>query len=327
MTLIETLLAQPLVEPIGWTLLHFLWQGAALAIILWTAFGLLGRASANARYLAGCLALATMAACPAITFCRAIQPPPASATIQQQNRTVTSPLPDPPRVVWEVAGDVAGPDGEEESFAPHLTAKTGSGELRLSPPMERRFFAMLQPALPAFVAVWLFGVAVLSVRLLGGWLWLQRMRRRETRPASLAMQEAIARLARRLAVTRPVRILESACVQVPAVIGWLRPTILLPASAATGLTCEQLEAILAHELAHIRRDDYLVNLFQAVIETLLFYHPAVWWVSHRIRVEREHCCDDMAVEFCRSRLVFSKALTALEETRPAPPRLAVASRP
>src|SRR5438034_11106483 len=117
-----------------------------------------------------------------------------------------------------------------------------------------------------------------------------------TRPAPVACMEALERLAARLRVSRPVRVLESAIVQVPAVLGWVRPVILLPASALTGLTPLQLDALLAHELAHVRRYDYLVNLIQSVIETLLFYHPAVWWISGRMRQEREHCCDDLRSE-------------------------------
>jgi len=114
-------------------------------------------------------------------------------------------------------------------------------------------------------------------------------------------------------------VLESAVVQVPAVIGWLRPVVLLPASALTGLSPLQLDALLAHELAHVRRGDYLVNLLQTVIETLLFYHPAVWWVSARVRQEREHCCDDLAVTVCGDAMVYARALVGMEGLR-VPPR-------
>jgi hypothetical protein len=112
-----------------------------------------------------------------------------------------------------------------------------------------------------------------------------------------------------------VQLLESAAVEVPTVIGWLRPVVLLPATSLTGLSTEQMEMILAHELAHIRRNDFFVNLMQAVVETLLFYHPAVWWISNRIRVEREHCCDDVAVSVSGKPLVYARALTRLEELR------------
>jgi beta-lactamase regulating signal transducer with metallopeptidase domain len=129
-------------------------------------------------------------------------------------------------------------------------------------------------------------------------------------------------------VSRPVRLCQSLLVEVPTVIGWLRPVILVPVRALTGLAPQQLEALLAHELAHIRRHDYLVNLLQTIVETLLFYHPAVWWVSHQVRVERENCCDDMAVAACGDVLVYARALAELEQLRTGggdTPALAVAA--
>ena len=91
----------------------------------------------------------------------------------------------------------------------------------------------------------------------------------------------------------------------------MKPVVLLPAAALSGLSPEQLQAILAHELAHVRRHDYLVNLLQSMVETLLFYHPAMWWVSAQVRAEREHCCDDLAVDVCGDRLVYVTALAEL----------------
>ena len=118
-----------------------------------------------------------------------------------------------------------------------------------------------------------------------------------------------------MGVGRAVALLESALVEVPVVIGYLRPVVLLPAGMATGLSTEQVESLLMHELAHIRRHDYLVNLLQSVVEGLLFYHPAVWWVSHVIRTEREHCCDDMVVELRGDARGYAGALAALESLR------------
>jgi BlaR1 peptidase M56/HEAT repeats len=121
-------------------------------------------------------------------------------------------------------------------------------------------------------------------------------------------------------VSRPVRLVASALTQVPAVIGWWRPVILMPVSVLTGggLTPLQLDALLAHELAHVRRHDYLVNVLQTVIEALLFYHPAVWWVSTRVREEREHCCDDLAVAACGDARFYATALLTMEQLRTAP---------
>jgi hypothetical protein len=134
------------------------------------------------------------------------------------------------------------------------------------------------------------------------------------------------RLGSALGVRHAVRLLESTAVQVPAVVGLLRPVILLPANSLAGLLPGQLEMILAHELAHIRRHDFLVNLLQAAVETLLFYHPAVWWISRQIRVEREHCCDDLAVSVCGSPLQYARALARLEELRAEPLSLALSAR-
>ena len=116
----------------------------------------------------------------------------------------------------------------------------------------------------------------------------------------------------RIRVSRPVRLLVSPLLQAPAVVGWLRPVVLAPVGALAGLPPEQIEALLLHELAHIRRHDYLVNIAQSAIEALLFYHPAVWWVSGHIRAERELCCDDMAVSATGDPVTFARALAELK---------------
>src|SRR3989441_361145 len=175
---------------------------------------------------------------------------------------------------------------------------TATSPVTPAAPVADRIRAALEPALPWVVFVWFGGVVALSLRLASGWLVTRQLGRVGTSSVPDACREAVARLAARLRIRRPLRVLESAVVQVPAVIGWLRPVILLPASALTGLTPLQLDALLAHELAHVRRYDYLVNLIQSAIETLLFYHPAVWWASQQVREEREHCCDDLAVGVC-----------------------------
>ena len=175
------------------------------------------------------------------------------------------------------------------------------------------------------VLVWLVGVVALSLRLVTGWYLAGRLRQRGTRPVSVLWRRRVHGLASRLRVTRPVRVVESTVVRVPAVIGWFRPVLLLPASAIAGLTTVQLEAIVVHELAHIRRHDYLVNGLQAVIETVLFYHPAVWWLSGRIREEREHCCDDVAVAVCGDPVAYSRALADLDQLCPDAGALVVAA--
>ena len=150
--------------------------------------------------------------------------------------------------------------------------------------------------------------------------------RREARPVvDHPVAASAVRIARRLGVRRSVRLLSSARVLVPAVIGWLRPAILLPAAVVAGMPAAHLDAILAHELAHIRRSDFLVNVLQSAAEVLLFYHPAVWWVSRQIRVERELCADDLAVAVSGDRVTYAAALTSLESLRAEPLAIAIVS--
>ena len=151
----------------------------------------------------------------------------------------------------------------------------------------------------------------MTLRLMGGWVLTRRLATRAAIAVSPSIEAAARAIAGRLRIRRAVAILESRAVVVPTLVGWLKPVILLPAAALAGLSPDQLRAILAHELAHVRRHDYLVNLLQSMVETLLFYHPATWWVSAQIRAEREHCCDDLAVEVCGDRLVYASALAEL----------------
>ena len=160
-----------------------------------------------------------------------------------------------------------------------------------------------------------------SLRIAWGCTQIAVLRRNGV-AASAQLSAAFSELAGRMGVTRPVRVLLSAVTDSPSVTGWLRPVLLLPISAAAGLTPDQLEAVFAHELAHIRRHDYLVNLLQMAAETLLFYHPAVWWVSRRMRHERELCCDDLAVRVCGGALLCARVDGAREDAhRAAAPAL------
>ena len=165
------------------------------------------------------------------------------------------------------------------------------------------------------LSLWLVGVVLFAIRALGGWLFAAYGLSTRRRPVDFRVQTCVNELRRRLGISRVVRVFESSRAAVPAVFGALRPVIVLPASAVMGLPPVHLEAILAHELAHVVRHDFLINCLQTVVEILLFYHPAVWWLSRRIRQEREICCDSMAANICGDRVVYSRALLALEEGR------------
>jgi beta-lactamase regulating signal transducer with metallopeptidase domain len=286
---------------LGWSLLHFVWQGAAVAALLASLNLLARRAAPQVRYLLASGALLVMLVLPLATF-RSLR----SAAVGAE-------------------ATAASPAGKWL----HSTRITSLRPAAASSPDAPRAVGMLrrglEPFLPSLVGLWGAGVLLLSLRALGGWALVQRLRRSGLRTAPPAIDEALVRLVGVLRISAPVRLYESALVQVPTAIGWLRPIILLPASALTGLSATQIEMILAHELAHIRRADYLVNLLQTAVETLLFYHPAVWWVSHRMRVEREHCCDDLAVAAGGNAVRYARALADLEGLCADAPALAMAA--
>src|SRR5690606_23014561 len=169
--------------------------------------------------------------------------------------------------------------------------------------------------LPLVVALWVAGLLVFAARLGSGLAGVRRLARApDVSPLPPGVARAAAQLAQRLRLRGPVPMRVTAHVNVPIVVGYVRPLVLLPVALVTGLPPAQLEALIAHELAHVRRHDVLVNLLHRVIETLLFYHPAVWWISARVRDERESCCDADAVRACRGDIAsYASALLALEE--------------
>ncbi|MBN2580146.1 MAG: M56 family metallopeptidase [Pirellulales bacterium] len=302
---------------LGWTLLHSLWQFAVIGFCLWGTLALLRRRSANLRYVVSCGALAAMLAVSVLTFYVLPGAADSSRPLAASSRLLVStaeppPLPAidaPPSLPRKLPGEAPGlrPQSEDPS--------TVSSDEQPPVSWETVFRDFFEPWMPWLSLAWLVGVAALSVRNLGGWIGVRRLRRSGVTPVGAGLALCARSLVARMKISRPVRVLQSALVEVPVVVGWLRPAILLPASLLSGLSIEQLEAILAHELAHVRRHDYLLNLLQTVVETLLFYHPAVWWVSRRIRTEREHCCDDAAVRACGSKLGLGEALTLVAAAR------------
>ncbi len=296
-----SLLRTPAIETLGWTLLHFLWQGTLIALILAALMWLLKNRHPSLRYFLSCASLVIMLACPIVTYLvldRGNATPPVE-TVLPPTEVVTEPT---------LVNDVPA----QPVVAPVVFAPEG-GTGKKASWLERN----LKPWLPYLVVFWGIGVLVLSIRLLGGLWFLRKLRTRLTKPVSSVLIVQLNSVAARLGLARTVQLRESLVITVPLVIGWLRPMILLPSSAISGLSVKQLEMILAHELAHIARHDYFVNLLQSVIETLLFYHPAVWWVSAKIRHERELCCDDLAVKVCGGdKQSYAQALSDLDDLRP-----------
>jgi beta-lactamase regulating signal transducer with metallopeptidase domain len=292
-TYLTAILTQPACRALGWALLQFIWQGTLAALVLAGCNFALREAPARLRYGVSCVFLVVMLALPVVTFTSSLAHAPAPQPM--------------PRAALQVVGDTG-----DAASAPMI-----------EPPAARDFFT---PLLPWTVALWGLGVLALSLRWIGTWTYLHKLSRAASIPTPDEWQRALRDLMRRAAISIPVRLSLQAQIHVPCVIGWLRPVILMPVASLAGMDWPALEALLAHELAHIRRYDYLVNLLQTVVDTLLFYHPAVWWVSRQIRIERENCCDDMAAQLCGDRLIYARALVDLEQIREMEPGLVMSAR-
>ena len=275
MILMENLVHTPLAQALGWTLFHSLWEGAVAAMLLAAALSVVR--SSRIRYALACLAMLGILAGFAFTLARSLPEPFAKLT------TTT-------RAIGHAA----------------------TGEGRFPDLSVNRRIADVLPWLTPF---WILGVILFHLRCIVSWTSARRLRRKGVCSAPEGWQQRLDQLSARLRVTKSVALLETVFSEAPVVIGWLRPVILFPVGLLAGMSAAQIEAILIHELAHIRRRDYLANLLQTVVEGFLFYHPAVWWISGVIRAERENCCDDLVVAVNGNAHEYATALTALEETR------------
>ena len=316
MELLENIFSQGMVQRLGWTLVHFIWQASMVALFLAILLKLLHKSSASLRYIVACLALVIMVLLPAITMNLipvAKSYSPIETTPESASMAIISTSDE-----LEIPANI-------ETLVIEAEIPVQSIVASVEIPFSQRITKFLEPILPYVVIGWLAGVFGLSLWYLGGWAQLQRLRQKMVKPVEESLQRKLKELQAILGVSRAVQLVESALVQTPTVVGWLKPVILLPASVITGFSTEQIEAILAHELAHIKRCDYLVNMLQTAVEILGFYHPAVWWISKKIRVERENCCDDIAVKISGDRIGYAKTLALFDGIRVGQSELAVAA--
>lgn len=271
-----------LIYRIGWSLLDSVWIGTAVAISLAIVLRAGRNSSSNARYVWCCVAMIAI-----------VLGMIASACVHAPSRAPVT-----------HANGLVG------------TSPQAKRALMVAPPSSRSSSMIdAERALPAVVGLWSCGVIAIAAWQLIGWELLRRFRR-QAQAAPAEWCDRLRALATRMRVRRVVLAISNR-LNAPIVIGVFEPVILVPLSIFSELSPMQVQAILAHELAHIRRHDYLINLIQIAIETLLFYHPAVWWISKQIRRERECACDAIAAEVCGSRTDYAQALASLEASRGA----------
>ena len=272
----------PYGEALGWTLLHFCWQAALIALVYAAIDSTLRKADSRTRYGLAVAALLAMVAA-------------AAATLIHELGVIRIAIPDASAI------------GASDAIAVNATGGTLSSSM-----IETLGIGALLPWLDL---LWLAGVVALSIRAFGGYHVLRRCVRAAEPDVPEQLTSLVERLCDRLGIGRSVmlRLSREACG--PFVVGVMRAVIVVPVSALTMLSPAQLEAVLAHELAHVLRADFLWNILQTIVETLLFFHPAVWWLGRRLRTERELCCDDMAIAACGDPLTYASALVALERAR------------
>ncbi len=286
---------ETLIEAIGWTLFHSVWQGALITIILIGALYILNKYPSQVRYLISFLALVILLIWAGITFYLAY-----SHALEKQ--VLKKNLISNPAQVIEVM--------QSKIQHTEVMKKTQPANTQIK---WIRFRASLQRNFPVVFMLWLIGVLFFLFRMVGSIIYLQGLRRRQIFPFEDIWAQKILELKEKFGIRQPIEAFQSLLVKIPMALGYLKPILLIPASFFSGLSTSELEAVLAHELAHIKRYDYVLNIIQSIIETLFFFHPAVWLISKSIRNEREHSCDDLAVEITGDKVSYAKALALSQE--------------
>ena len=310
------------------TMVHFLWQGAVLFGVAVLVTVVLRRRSPNLRYGIQLALLLLMAVCPVVTFFVAIVPPDPQVALQFAPKEPTESV---TIIISEPTGDASEPEWtalwtvDEERLATEAekqpagdtsravardqpAAQPTAARNRASRSVVHEILGWCRPHSNLVLRCYLIGVALFLLRLMLGIEGGHRLRRRSVDITDDVLTHAITRCREvvRLKSEPVVRMCNE--IAVPAVVGVFWPAVLLPVRITTTLTTEQIEAILIHELTHIRRRDHLINILQRVIEAFLFFHPGVWWLSSRLRLERELCCDRAVIESGRNPIDYAETL-------------------
>lgn len=310
MTTLDYIMDFPAVERLGWTLLHFVWQGALLGLLAALGLRIVREQSPRVAYLICILTMCLCAILPVVTFF-SLELPDLPVEMTEQSVAEVA-LPAAPATVVDDLSRFP----PEAIFVPEAPTPQGSVEAGVveAPSVDdrvERLLVRVRSVLPWLVLAW-FGIALgMSFRLLCAWLEVRGYVRRANADIQPEWSHRMGDLCQRMGIATKVCLLESVEMGVPAVVGAFRPVVLLPLGFLTGMAPALAEAVILHELAHIRRHDYLVNLLQALLRSLLFYHPAVWWLDRKATQLREFCCDEMAANAVADKGVYARALEAL----------------
>ena len=282
---------ESVVSALGWTLVHSVWQGTLIAIIAVAGFTVLNKRSASLRYNFGIILLSLQLLTSIVTFFYYQLITPVKNLANNSLNSLSTPVRNIP-LNWQKV------------------------DYNLS--MATKIQIWLNMHIYELVICWLIGAAFLMLRFAAGWIYTERLRSSARIVMDKEWRVRFGVLTAKLNISQSVEFRQTTKILTPMVIGAFKPVVLIPFGFLTGFSTSQIEAILAHELAHIRRNDYLVNMLQSFVEVVFFFHPALWWISEKVRTEREHCCDDIALTVCNDKMSLAKALVKVAEWQSAP---------
>ncbi|MBU0475488.1 MAG: M48 family metalloprotease [Bacteroidetes bacterium] len=279
---------------LGWTLVHSIWQGFVIALLLMFLLSLINKRNSQVRSLLSYSALLVLVALSIRTY--------SDMRTDNVNIVETS-------TKSELLINSSHEVQRENSSIPlaSLDFKSISFEYLIT------IKSFISANMKTIVFLWFLGIFALSIKLLGGLLYAQRLKKREVYPVSQFWNHKLKSLKNKLQIEKKIDLMQSKYIKTPLTIGHFKPIILLPVELLSGIPQDQLEIVLAHELAHIKRADYLLNILQSIIEVFFFFNPAVWLISNQIRKEREFLCDDLAVISCGNSTNLANALITLHE--------------
>lgn len=289
--MIQSFQSSPLFDAIGWTLIHSVWQIILVGILLWIALNFISKKSPKLSYYFSLSSLIIICLMTGFTFFNNFDF--TSTTVELTNLEVPQNF-----------------ESKENDIHPSSLESTSFENTTIS--SAENSYVKLESFFPFVVLAWMIGVLFFGIKFSFSWKYIHFLKKTKTSLISLKWQNQIDQFCQKMNIDKKVNLFLSDHINSPITFGHFKPIVLFPTSMLTGLSPDQIEMLLLHELAHIRRADFLINLIQSIIEVVLFYHPIVWWISEQIRITREHCCDDMAIEICQNHFLYAETLTQLQ---------------
>jgi beta-lactamase regulating signal transducer with metallopeptidase domain len=292
MNALTNLLGDNVISALGWSLFNVLWQGFLVAVVLGIFLYSFRKKSAQSRYIVSIASLLLIVGLSIFNFADKYE----SETVKTNSAENT--------VQFETKSE------NRILNIRNYTVDFSFNELvsRLKSNLNT-----IDKYFPLVINIWLIGMFVFILKFVFSYLYTNRFKKLKTNSLSQKWMNNFKVLEQKLQLKKKINYIESAIIKVPFVLGYLKPFVVIPTELLTGMPSNQIEAIVAHELAHIRRNDYIINVLQTIIETVFFFHPAVWYISSQIRKERENCCDDIALTACEGSIVYAKALVSVQE--------------